>query len=256
MNAASRLQMSVVVPAFNEETRLKVSLPHLWRSLKRRFTDFEIIVVDDGSSDRTAEIVSSFSAGHGGVRLIRHDVNRGKGYAVRTGMLAALGDHVLFSDADLSTPAKEVGKLLDAIAGGCDIAIGSRARRESLILRRQPIYREFMGKTFNRIVRLLAVGGIRDTQCGFKCFTRQAAREIFSMGRVNGFSFDVEALYIARRKGFKVREVGVLWRNHPQSKVHPVKHSLQMLKELVLIRYYVAAGYYGPGGVLRTNTET
>lgn len=250
------LQLSVVVPAFNEEGRLGVTLPHLWRSLQRRFADFEIIVVDDGSGDKTAEIVSRFAAMHREVRLLRYDTNRGKGYAVRTGVLAAKGNFVLFSDADLSTPISELRKLMNALADGCDIAIGSRAHRQAKILRKQPYYRVLMGKTFNKMVRLLTIGGIRDTQCGFKCFTRQAAREIFSNCRIDGFSFDVEALCLARMKGYRIKEVGVLWRNDPQSKVSPIRHSLQMFRDILLIRYYLVAGYYGRTGILRTSTET
>jgi dolichyl-phosphate beta-glucosyltransferase len=256
MGEGKDLQLSVVVPAFNEEVRLNVTLPHLWRSLKRRFVDFEIIVVDDGSVDKTAEVVSRFAAAHREVRLLRYDANRGKGYAVRTGVLTARGNFVLFSDADLSTPVREVQKLLNALADGHDIAIGSRAHRQAKILRKQPFYRVLMGKTFNKIVRLLTIGGIRDTQCGFKCFTRQAAREIFGNCRIDGFSFDVEALCLARMKGFRIKEVGVLWRNDPQSKVHPVRHSLQMFRDIILIRYYLTAGYYGRAGMLRTSTET
>jgi len=249
------LELSVVVPAFNEEGRLGKTLPHLWNGLKRRFSTFEIIVVDDGSRDSTASIVTRFAETHPEVRLISYGNNRGKGYAVRTGMLAARGRHILFSDADLSTPFREVAKLLTKMAEGFDVAIGSRARRESRIIEYQPAYRVLMGKTFNKVVRLLAVRGISDTQCGFKCFTRQAAREIFSDARIDGFSFDVEALYIAGFKGLRVAEVGVLWRNDPQSKVHPVKHSLQMLRDLILIRLFSATGCYGLVGSFRTSTE-
>jgi dolichyl-phosphate beta-glucosyltransferase len=139
---------------------------------------------------------------------------------------------------------------------GCDVAIGSRARRESRILKYQPVYRVLMGKTFNKFVRLLAVSGISDTQCGFKCFRRQAAREIFSRCRIDGFSFDVEALFVAKRLGFKIKEVGVLWRNDPRSTVHPIRHSLQMLRDLFRIRSYSLAGCYGREGAWRVSIET
>lgn len=250
------VHLSVVVPAYNEEARLTLTLPHLWKALKRRIADFEIIVVDDGSTDGTAAVVTRFAEDHPDVRLIRYVNNRGKGYAVRTGILAAAGKYILFSDADLSTPVREVTKLLRTLEEGFDVAIGSRARSESRIIRYQPAYRVLMGKTFNKIVRLLAVRGINDTQCGFKCFTRRAAREVFSDCRIDGFSFDVEALYLARMKGFRIREVGVLWRNDPQSKVHPVRHSMQMLRDIMLIRLYSAAGYYGRSGIMRASTET
>ncbi len=255
MAEMSLLELSVVVPAYNEEGRLGKTLPHLWNGLKRRFASFEIIVVNDGSRDSTVSVVTRFAETHPEVRLISYDDNRGKGYAVRTGMLASRGRHVLFSDADLSTPLRELGKLLKKMAEGYDLAIGSRARRESRIIEYQPAYRVLMGKTFNKVVRLLAVRGISDTQCGFKCFTRRAAHEIFADARIEGFSFDVEALYIAGFKGFRIAEVGVLWRNDPQSKVHPVKHSLQMFRDLLLIRLYSAAGCYGMVGSFRTSTE-
>ena len=256
MNKKRAAEISVVVPAFNEENRLDLTLPRLWKALHRRFDVFEIIVVDDGSFDGTASVVNRFAERYHGIRLIRYETNRGKGYAVRTGVLAAKGQYILFSDADLSTPVRELGKLLRALEDGFDVAIGSRARRDSRIVECQPVYRVLMGKTFNKFVQLFAVRGISDTQCGFKCFTRQAALDIFSDCRIDGFSFDVEALYLARKKSFRIKEVGVLWRNDLQSKVHPVKHSLQMLRDILLIRYYSAAGYYGREGIMRVSTES
>ena len=238
-------EISVVVPAYNEEARIAFTLPQLWQALRKRFAAFEVIVVDDGSSDATARIVSEFAGQHQNVRLIRHQENHGKGHAVRAGVLAARGDIILFSDTDLSTPIREVRKLLGALEEGHDIAIGSRALGTTRILQRQPFYRIGMGKIFNRLVRLLTVRGISDTQCGFKCFRRSAALEIFPCCRIDGFSFDVEVLFIARKKGLRVKEVGVIWRNSPQSKVNPVFHSLQMLRDLFVIRLHALAGSYG-----------
>lgn len=255
MNANEMVEISVIVPAYNEAQRLPKTLPHLWRALHRRFSSFEIIVVDDGSRDTTAEIVSDFGNVHSEVRLLRSDRNRGKGNAVRMGILEAVGRHVLFSDADLSTPLKEVRKLQNALAEGYDVAIGSRASHEAKILKCQPFYRILMGKTFNRIVRIMAVPGIRDTQCGFKCFPRHIAREIFGCCRVDGFGFDVEVLYIARHKGLQIKEVGVLWRNSPMSKVNPILHPLHMLWDLFRIRLYGFWGCYGRPVLLRTRTE-
>lgn len=238
-------ELSVVIPAYNEEVRCKSTLPQLWRELNRRFATFEIIVVDDGSNDGTAQVASRFSNDHHKVRLISYPDNRGKGYAVRMGVLAAKGRYILFSDADLSTPVREVRKLLKALEEGYDIAIGSRARKAAMILERQPLYRICMGKIFNKFVQLLTVRGISDTQCGFKCFRGEAAREIFPHCRIDGFSFDVEVLYLARQKGMRIKEVGVLWRNSPLSKVHPVFHSLQMLRDLFVIRLHALARSYG-----------
>jgi dolichyl-phosphate beta-glucosyltransferase len=239
-------EISVVVPAYNEEIRLKATLPQLWRALNRRFAIFEVIVVDDGSSDDTARVATRFSATHPNVRLVSYPQNRGKGFAVKTGVMAAAGEYVLFCDADLSTPVREVRKLLAALRDGYDVAIGSRACRATKILQCQPLYRICLGKIFNRFVQLLTVAGISDTQCGFKCFKRAAVREIFAPCRIEGFSFDVEALFVARRKGLRIKEIGVLWRNSPLSTVHPVRHSLQMLRDLFVIRFLGFTGCYGP----------
>lgn len=235
----------MVVPAYNEEIRLKSTLPHLWRSLNRRFATFEVIVVDDGSSDDTVQVVSRFADDYHNIRLVSYPQNRGKGFAVKTGVLASSGQYILFSDADLSTPIREVRKLLQALQEGYDIAIGSRACRAAKILKRQPLYRVCMGKTYNKFVQLLTFSGISDTQCGFKCFKRSAALEIFGSCRIDGFSFDVEALFVAQRQGLRIKEIGVLWQNSPLSKVHPVIHSLQMLRDLFGIRFYSLLGYYG-----------
>jgi dolichyl-phosphate beta-glucosyltransferase len=245
MSKYDELEISVVIPAYNEEKRLDSTLPHLWRSLKRRFNKFEIIVVDDGSTDRTPQLVLECSREYSEVRLIRYENNRGKGYAVRTGILAASGRYVLFSDADLSTPVREIRKLLKSLSEGYDVAIGSRATREARIVKYQPFYRVLLGKTFNKMVQAFTVRGISDTQCGFKCFRRNAAREIFGCCRIDGFSFDVEALFVARHKGFKIAEIGVLWRNNPLSKVNPVIHSMQMLRDLFIIRFFGVTGSYG-----------
>ncbi len=255
MPAKSCHRLSVVVPAFNEEQRLKITLPHLIKDVNRRFLDYEIIIVDDGSHDETSNIVKEAIKTNANVRLISYRHNMGKGHAVRTGVLAARKDYVLFCDADLSTPFRESAKLLRAIEAGNDISIGSRARKETRILRRQPLYRVLMGKTFNKLVRLLAVSGINDTQCGFKCFKSSIAKDIFRDCQINGFSFDVEMLHIARKRGFSIKEVGVLWKNDTLSKVHPVYHSLQMFKDLLVIRGFEVLGYYGRGEGLRNRTE-
>lgn len=252
MSKFNAIEISVVVPAYNEEKRLPSTLPHLWKSLRRRFNHFEIIVVDDGSTDKTSELVSQFSDKYSEVKLISYENNKGKGYAVRTGVLAARGHYVLFSDADLSTPLREIRKLLKALSEGHDVAIGSRATHEARIVKYQPFYRVLLGKTFNKLVQLFTVRGISDTQCGFKCFRRNAALEIFGCCRIDGFSFDVEALFVARHKGFKIAEIGVLWRNNPLSKVNPVFHSMQMLRDLFVIRFFSMTGCYGTTSEVRS----
>lgn len=247
--------LSVIVPAYNEQDRLKHSLPKLLREVERRFLDYEIIVVDDGSTDDTSRTVKDFISKNNKVRLISYRHNMGKGHAVRTGVLAAKKDYVLYCDADLSTPFREIRKLIKALDNGSDIAIGSRARKDTRILKRQPIYRVLMGKTFNKIVKILAVSGINDTQCGFKCFKAPIALDIFRDCFIDGFSFDVEVLYIAKKRGFSVKEIGVLWTNDSQSRVHPLFHSFQMFKDLIIIRSYALLGYYGRGVGLRNRTE-
>ena len=239
------MEMSVVVPAYNEEKRISLSLPLIYRSLTRRFSRFEIIVVDDGSSDRTAEKVLEFSQhGHPEVRVIRYVTNRGKGCAVRTGMLAAQGDIILFSDADLSTPMDELDRLKKVLDQGYDLAIGSRALKDSKIELRQPFYRVVMGKTFNKIVQVMALPGVWDSQCGFKMFKRASAKELFGSSRIDGFSFDVEILFLARKRGMVFREVPVRWKNSPESKVSPISHSLQMLRNIIFLRWQFAMGKY------------
>ncbi len=237
--------LSVVVPAFNEEVRLRVSLPAFCDLAASFFPKFEIIVVDDGSSDKTTDLVLSYARQHSCIRLIRYEKNRGKGYAVRTGMLASKGDLVLFSDADLSTPFTEIKKLLSALECGADVAIGSRAVKESVLVKRQPLYRMLMGKTFNKFVQFLATPGIFDSQCGFKLFTKTAALNIFNDCQVNGFGFDVEVLFLARKRGFLIQEVGVDWINDSDSRVNPITDSARMLRDLFIIRRNALLGYYG-----------
>lgn len=228
------MNVSLVVPAYNEEGRIRPSIARIAEHVRGRPESWEVIVVDDGSSDGTAEAVREAAAANGlSVRVIELPANRGKGAAVRAGVLAARGDWILISDADLSTPLGEWEKLRDA---GARVAIGSRALDESLIRRKQPWYRRTMGKTFNGFVRLLSVRGIRDTQCGFKWIEGDLARELFSRTRIDRFAYDVEILSMARGLGVEIAEVPVVWVNSPQSKVAVVRDSLRMLRDLVRIR--------------------
>ncbi|HAW07844.1 MAG TPA: glycosyl transferase, partial [Bacteroidetes bacterium] len=195
--------------------------------------DYEIIVVDDGSQDNTAEIAQRFNPR---VKVIKLSKNSGKGAAVREGISRAQGDFILFSDADLSTPITEFHKLQESLENGSHIAIGSRAIDSSLIKVHQPFYREFMGKTFNKIVRALVLRGIHDTQCGFKMFKNSVAKQIFSLAKIDGFGFDVEILYLAHKMNFKIAEIPVEWRNDTKSKISPIYDSLKMFFEILKIR--------------------
>jgi dolichyl-phosphate beta-glucosyltransferase len=230
---------SLVVPAFDESGRIERAVAEIgaWRGTRPGGWDWEVILVDDGSSDGTGELARR-AAERAGLRLeiLRHDRNRGKGAAIRTGVLASVGDPVLVSDTDLSTPLAEWVKLAERLPTH-PVAIGSRAVDEALVRRRQPFYRQFMGKSFNAFVRLLAVPGIHDTQCGFKLFRGDVARELFSEARIDRFAYDVEILYLARRRGIPIAEVPVLWFNSPESKVAVVRDSLRMLRDLLRIRW-------------------
>jgi dolichyl-phosphate beta-glucosyltransferase len=213
------IELSIVIPAFNEEERLPASLGAISAYLAARPSAprVEVLVVDDGSGDATAARAEDAGRRYGlDLRVLRLPKNSGKGFAVRTGCLEARGRLVLVTDADLSTPIYEWEKLAAADA---PVAIGSRAVDESLVKEEQPLYRKAMGKLFNRFVRLLLLPGIRDTQCGFKLFTREAAREIFGRAQVDRFSFDVEALALARQLGYPIAEVPVLWFNSADSRV-------------------------------------
>jgi len=225
--------ISLIIPAFNEEKRLNRSLPIILKYFRNNYDNYEIIVVDDGSSDNTAEAAKSLSDDIAVIKLMK---NQGKGAAVRVGMLQAKGKYRIFSDADLSTPITELPKILIPLENDAEIAIGSRAIDNTMIKKHQPFYREFMGKTFNKIVQVLFFKGIKDTQCGFKGFTAEAAERIFSLAKVNGFSFDVELLYLANKMDMCIVQKPVEWFNDERSTVSPIKDSLKMLYELIKIK--------------------
>ena len=237
-------ELTIVIPAYNEEGRVGETLSAITHFIARRGKPFEVIVVDDGSTDDTAGIIERYAAESSNVRLLRNRTNRGKGYSVRRGMLAGRGQRLLFSDADLSTPIEEIQKLEAAIEDGYDIAIGSRGLAASDLEIRQPWWREGMGKAFGAIRRLLALPDIRDSQCGFKLFSRRAVETIFPRQQMEGFAFDVEILLIARRHGLKIAEVPVRWRHSPDSKVHPIRSSLSMLLDLLRLRRRASKGAY------------
>ena len=243
MNSPS-LDLSIVIPAYNEERRLPNTLASIFAYLQNRPYRAEILVVDDGSTDRTPEIVTA-SREYPGLRLVSNGRNRGKGYSVRHGMLEARGEIALFSDADLSTPVEEADKLLSALReGGYDGAIGSRAVDRSLIQVHQPAIREQAGIFFNRLVRWIMGIEFSDTQCGFKAFRRERARIIFEQQRVGRFGFDPEILFLAKRHGLRVAEVPVRWSHDSGTKVNVVADGVRMFLELLFVRWNAMRGCY------------
>lgn len=227
--------LTVVIPAYNEAARIGDTLARIGEYLTQRPYASAVIVVDDGSTDGTADIAEQASVSVP-ITVLRYMPNRGKGYAVRYGMLRAAGRYVLFSDADLATPIEEVERLFPEMEKGAEIAIGSRDVPGSRLERRQSPLRELGGKLFNRFVRLLAVPGIRDTQCGFKLFTASAAASVFALCTIDNFSFDVEVLYLARRLGYRIAEVPIRWRHQEGSKVRLWRDAPRMLLTLLRIR--------------------
>jgi len=229
--------LSVVVPAYNERARIGAALSRIVAYLdETRPGDYEVLVVDDGSDDDTAGLVAGLAPQNARLRVLRYTPNRGKGHAVRYGMLRAQGQFLLFCDADLATPIEELETLFARMDKAHPIAIGSRDTPGANLTRRQSPLREAGGKLFNRFVQALAVPGIRDTQCGFKLFARYAARDVLSRCRVDNFSFDVEILYLARRRGHGIAEVPVRWAHQEGSKVRFVRDGWRMLKTLWRIR--------------------
>jgi dolichyl-phosphate beta-glucosyltransferase len=202
-----------------------------------RGLDYEVIVVDDGSTDGTAGLAKTSGLSRvGRLTVLSNGKNMGKGFSVKRGVEKARGEYVLFSDADLSTPISEIEKLLAGLKGGADVAIGSRSAVDSQVVVRQPIFRQTMGKVFNFLVRFILGERISDTQCGFKAFRAHAAKSLFSEMSVAGFAFDAELLFLARKRGLKVIEAGVVWKNSPISKVSPISSSFSMLRDVLKVR--------------------
>jgi dolichyl-phosphate beta-glucosyltransferase len=247
MNSSS-LDLSIVIPAFNEERRLPKTLEQIGAYLNTLALRTEIIVVDDGSTDATAKLVEGYREKVPGLRLVSNSRNRGKGFSVRHGVLEARGEIVLFSDADLSTPIEEADKLLRALREkGYDAAIGSRALDRSLIQVRQSAFREQAGKLFNVLVRWIAGIEFSDTQCGFKAFRRERARIIFEQQRIEGFGFDPEILFLAKRHGLRVAEIPVRWAHDAGTKVNVLADGVRMFLELLVIRWDALRGRYPRG---------
>lgn len=238
------MSVSIIIPAYNEEQRLPITLGETFDYFAGRGEPFELLVVDDGSRDATPRLVQEFAVAYAdhdlclGVKCLGYGGNRGKGYAVRYGMLRAQGDLRLFCDADLATPVEEYEIVLSEMRDrDAQIGIGSRPLRESNLIVHQPWYREWLGRGFNKAVRVLAVPGIADTQCGFKIFTAQAAQDVFSRCRLDGFAFDSEALLVAGRLGYKIAEVPIRWSHKAGSKVNMLRDGSRMLCDLATVRW-------------------
>ena len=235
---------SIVVPAYNESARIPATLSRVIACLRFRGWLAEILVVNDGSTDRTTEVVNQFALLAPEVRLIQNPGNRGKGYSVRAGMLAAQGSILMFTDSDLSAPIEEADRLFDAIAAGADIAIGSRWLESGRQTHRQPLYRQFFGRCFNFVTRLVMGLPFADTQCGFKAFTREAAQTVFQLQTIEGWGFDPEILFIALKRGYCVKEVPVTWAHDERTRMRYLKDGVKMLKEMAIIRWNAITGHY------------
>jgi glycosyltransferase involved in cell wall biosynthesis len=237
-------QYSIVIPAYNESARIPATLQSVLSYVRAQGWSTEVIVVNDGSRDATADLVREFARGAPEVRLIENPGNRGKGYSVRNGLLQALGEVVMFTDSDLSAPIEEADRLFTAIASGADIAIGSRWLEKGRQTHRQPFYRQFFGRCFNAVTR--AVMGLRfaDTQCGFKAFTRAAAQTVFQLQTIEGWGFDPEILFIAVKRGFRVDEVPVSWAHDERTRMSYLKDGMKMLEDILTIRWNAFLGRY------------
>lgn len=230
------MRLSVVIPMYNETSRIRATVPTLLTYFATQHYKHEFVIVDDGSSDGTPELARQLFASAENVRVLEEKPNRGKGSAVRTGMLAAKGKYVLFCDADLATPPGELDKFWRWLDAGYDVVIGSRKMAGANITHHQPKWRENLGKVFTWLTNTLATRGISDVTCGFKCFTHRAAQDLFSRAVLNDWSFDAEVLFIAQRRRFKIKEVPVTWHDQPGTKVRLLKDASRSIAGLLRIR--------------------
>ncbi len=236
---------SIVIPAFNESARIPATLESVVDCIRSRAWRAEVIVVNDGSTDRTAEVVRAFAARAPEVRLLENPGNRGKGYSVRAGMLEARGEVALFTDADLSSPIAEAERLFAALDAGAQIAIGSRWLEAGRQTQRQPLYRQFFGRCFNAVTRMVMQLPFADTQCGLKAFTREAAQIVFRLQTIERWGFDPEILFIALRRGFRVVELPVSWAHDERTRISYLRDGIRMLQEIAQIRWNALTGRYG-----------
>ena len=240
----SHPKLSIVIPAFNESSRIEATLERVMACVDAEGWDAEVLVVDDGSKDETAAIVERWMNLHPRLHLIENPGNRGKGYSVRNGLLQAAGDIVMFTDADLSAPMEEANRLLAAIEAGADVAIGSRWMDRARQTIQQPLYRQVFGRCFNGITRGVMGLPFKDTQCGFKAFRREAAQVIFRLQTIERWGFDPEILFIARKLRYSVVEVPVTWGHDERSRMSYLKDGMKMLEEMAVIRYNSLVGRY------------
>jgi glycosyltransferase involved in cell wall biosynthesis len=240
----ARPRLSIVIPAYNESARIGDTLKRVLHCVESGNWDAEVLVVDDGSSDRTVAIVQQWMEHHERLHLVKNEGNRGKGYSVRNGLLQAAGEIVMFTDADLSAPIEEAGLLLAAIDAGADVAIGSRWLDKQKQTVHQPLYRRFFGRCFNWVTRRVIGLPFKDTQCGFKAFRRDAAQTIFRLQSIERWGFDPEILFIARKLGYKIVEVPVTWGHDERSRISYLRDGMKMLQEMAEIRGNSLRGRY------------
>jgi dolichyl-phosphate beta-glucosyltransferase len=235
--------LSLVIPAHNEENRLPGTLEQVFAFLDKQDYNAEVIVVENGSSDRTLAIARDFASRHTALQVVHTD-ERGKGLAVKRGMLEARGEYRFFADADFSMPVSEINRFLPPALPDFDIAIASRESAGAVRFN-EPFRRHLSGRIFNALIRLVVLPGLEDTQCGFKCFHARVVEHIFPLQTIPGWSFDVELLYIARRKGYRIQEIGIPWYFNPETKVNLLRDSLRMTADLFAIRRNGRKGLYG-----------
>lgn len=235
---------SIIIPAYNESARIPATLTAVLECIRAHHWSAEVVVVNDGSTDNTVEVVRSFMASAPELRILENPGNRGKGYSVRSGMIDARGEVLLFTDSDLSAPIEEAERLFAAIEAGAQIAIGSRWLEAGRQTHRQPFYRQFFGRCFNGVTRMVMGLPFADTQCGFKAFTREAAQAIFPRQTITRWGFDPEILFIAIKHGYRVAEVPVSWAHDERSRVSYLKDGLKMLEEILTIRWNALMGRY------------
>jgi glycosyltransferase involved in cell wall biosynthesis len=237
-------QYSIVIPAYNEAARITGALESVVGCIRSRGWFAEVVVVDDGSRDQTAAIVRAFAANAPEVRMLQNPGNRGKGYSVRHGILQSFGEIVMFTDADLSAPIEEAEDLFAALAGGADIAIGSRWLERTRQTIRQPLYRQFFGRCFNGVTRMIMGLPFADTQCGFKAFTRAAAQTVFQLQTIERWGFDPEILFIALKRGYRIAEIPVSWAHDERTRMSYLKDGMRMLQDIAIVRWNALLGRY------------